>query len=130
MTWRRAGEFENTEVPKNDGFWEKFALASDKEKVDARIRTCKMCAHMNEWNICQKCNCWMPLKIKFEGALCPLQKWNEIPNPEAGIATDGSNMRINSFDSIKAAAPAPPPVEERIAELEEIIKKLQDGGNS
>jgi hypothetical protein len=90
---RKLGEFENAKVPQNDGFWEKFALA-DKEKVDSRIRTCKMCEYMTEWNICDQCNCWMPLKVKFEGSLCPLAKWKETPNYEAGVAEDGT--RINS----------------------------------
>lgn len=93
---RRPGEFENAKIPENDGFWEKFTLAN-KEKVDSRIRKCRMCEYLTEWNICEQCNCWMPLKIKFEGALCPLEKWDEVPNPQAGISTDGS--RINTFST-------------------------------
>lgn len=91
---RRFGEFENAKPPENDGFWEKFLLA-EKEKSDARIRKCRMCEYLTEWNICEKCNCWMPVKIKFEGAMCPLNKWDETPNPQSGISTDG--LKINNF---------------------------------
>ena len=71
---RRTGEFENAKPPENDGFWSKMTPAT-KEIVEQRIKKCKMCEELTEWNICEQCKCWMPLKVKFEGQSCPLDKW-------------------------------------------------------
>lgn len=71
---RRAGEFENAKIPENDDFWSKMKMSTKKD-VDNRIKKCKMCEELTEWNICEQCKCWMPLKVKFENQHCPLGKW-------------------------------------------------------
>jgi hypothetical protein len=97
---RKTGEFENAKAPDNDGYFEYFEKA-ESEKVKARTRKCKMCEYLTEWNICEVCNCWMPVKIQYEGTLCPLAKWDETPNYDANAAKENPAIKLQSEQTIE-----------------------------
>lgn len=46
-----------------------------------RYAICKQCDRLNKvLKVCKECNCFMPLKTKFQFAWCPIGKWGEDPN--------------------------------------------------
>jgi ribosomal protein L32 len=50
--------------------------ASD-ELAESRIAVCKTCPEFfSPTSQCKKCGCIMPVKVKFEAAKCPLDKWS------------------------------------------------------
>lgn len=43
-----------------------------------RYRTCKLCPQFDpSLKLCEKCNCFMPIKVQFKMFNCPLGKWEE-----------------------------------------------------
>jgi len=47
-----------------------------KSMQQERLNICKQCdQYFQMTNMCMKCACVVPLKVKFIAALCPLHKW-------------------------------------------------------
>ncbi len=46
------------------------------EIENKRGETCDNCEHREGFQ-CQKCTCFIPLKIKLSTESCPIQKWGE-----------------------------------------------------
>lgn len=44
----------------------------------ARLAICKTCPELTTLNRCQKCGCFMAVKVKLRGAHCPLGKWPQL----------------------------------------------------
>lgn len=45
-----------------------------------RYEICKSCDRFNNiLKICKECNCFMPVKTRFQFAWCPIGKWGEDP---------------------------------------------------
>jgi len=43
-----------------------------------RLSICKQCDEFFAMtNMCRKCGCVIPMKVKFAAAKCPLHKWEE-----------------------------------------------------
>lgn len=40
-----------------------------------RYDICKGCENLTSLKFCSKCGCFMPLKVRFDGASCPAKKW-------------------------------------------------------
>ena len=40
-----------------------------------RIETCKSCEHINKYDICRICKCYLPIKARIDTENCPLNKW-------------------------------------------------------
>lgn len=40
-----------------------------------RLKICKSCEHLTKLNVCSKCYCFIPAKIKIAKSQCPLKKW-------------------------------------------------------
>lgn len=54
---------------------------------ELRAGVCDRC-EFSEGFQCQKCTCFIPLKIKLSTESCPIQKWGEYHNPKNnGIPT-------------------------------------------
>lgn len=48
----------------------------DSTVSDKRMAICEQCPELFQLTKqCKKCACFMPLKTKFNGAYCPLEKW-------------------------------------------------------
>tara|TARA_R110002020_G_scaffold154369_1_gene334006 strand:- start:2 stop:190 length:189 start_codon:yes stop_codon:yes gene_type:complete len=45
------------------------------EDVDHRWAVCQACPELTTTNRCKQCGCFMKLKTKMKGAVCPLEKW-------------------------------------------------------
>jgi len=43
---------------------------------DARTECCDRCEH-SSGNQCQKCTCYIPLKVKLSTESCPIKKWGQ-----------------------------------------------------
>lgn len=51
-------------------------LIDNEDVVKERFNICKKCPELIAiTNQCKKCGCLMNLKIKLEGAKCPVGKW-------------------------------------------------------
>ncbi len=55
-------------------------LEYEKENEDIplakqRYEICKGCEHLTKLRFCGQCGCFMPLKVRIEGSVCPIQKW-------------------------------------------------------
>lgn len=49
---------------------------SPAELSKRRIEICNVCPENNKvFNVCQKCGCHIPNKVKYEQSTCPLNKW-------------------------------------------------------
>lgn len=56
----------------------KGAICSQEEE-DARMAICKKCQfYIPEKNRCQKCGCFLTLKLKLKAVSCPIRLWNAI----------------------------------------------------
>lgn len=52
----------------------------DKNIAQNRYNICKKCEYFSKTSRqCTKCFCFMPLKVKFIGSECPLEKWSALP---------------------------------------------------
>lgn len=40
-----------------------------------RINICQHCEHLSNLKFCNKCNCFMPIKVYFKFSKCPLNQW-------------------------------------------------------
>ncbi len=40
-----------------------------------RYEICKQCDELSSLKFCNKCGCFMPLKVRIESVSCPVQKW-------------------------------------------------------
>lgn len=55
-------------------------LEYEKENEDIplakqRYEICKGCEHLTKLRFCDKCGCFMPLKVRIQSVSCPIQKW-------------------------------------------------------
>ena len=49
------------------------------EQVATRISLCRSCEHLvPKINVCKKCGCFMPAKVRLKWASCPIGKWSAI----------------------------------------------------
>ena len=49
------------------------------EEVGKRIEHCRGCEHLlPKINVCRKCGCFMPAKVRLKWASCPIGKWAAI----------------------------------------------------
>jgi hypothetical protein len=49
---------------------------TSSELSKERIAICNICPENNKtFNICQRCGCYIPNKVKYEQSTCPLNKW-------------------------------------------------------
>jgi len=54
------------------------------EEVGKRIEHCKNCEHLvAKINICKKCGCFMPAKVRLKWASCPIGKWGKVDGAKA-----------------------------------------------
>lgn len=51
-----------------------------REVEEVRGNTCDTCVHSDGLQ-CQKCTCFIPLKIKLSTESCPVGAWGEYFNP-------------------------------------------------
>ena len=58
-------------------FFENFfsALVADKDIIDHRMSICSGCEFFNKQRRCEKCGCFMDLKIRIGSSTCPESKW-------------------------------------------------------
>jgi hypothetical protein len=42
-----------------------------------RYAICLDCEEISKIRTCNKCGCFMPLKVRLSGAECPIGKWNK-----------------------------------------------------
>jgi predicted Zn-ribbon and HTH transcriptional regulator len=48
-------------------------------EISKRISLCAKCENLvQKLNICKKCGCFMPAKVRLSGARCPIGKWEPI----------------------------------------------------
>ena len=48
-------------------------------EITNRINLCAKCENLVQTlNICKKCGCFMPAKVRLSGARCPIGKWEPI----------------------------------------------------
>jgi hypothetical protein len=51
----------------------------EKDQAQFRYTICKSCDNFNLLlKICNKCGCFMPVKVKVLNSECPLKKWNVV----------------------------------------------------
>lgn len=48
---------------------------SSEELRLSRLSICQDCSSYTSLKVCTECGCIMPLKVKFQNAVCPLNKW-------------------------------------------------------
>lgn len=54
------------------------APVDDGKISKIRYRTCKLCPQFDDnLKLCDKCGCFMPIKVQFKVFSCPLNKWEE-----------------------------------------------------
>nr|DAS94069.1 MAG TPA: protein of unknown function (DUF5637) [Caudoviricetes sp.] len=46
----------------------------EKEIALDRAMTCDTCPFKN-MNICSRCGCFLPMKVRYKGSTCPEGKW-------------------------------------------------------
>ena len=51
-----------------------LSAIADLETVDRRREICNNCEH-NKLNVCHKCGCFIPAKIRIKHIDCPANKW-------------------------------------------------------
>lgn len=45
--------------------------------AEERLAICRGCDQLSEHNLCKKCGCYMPIKVKMGWVDCPLKKWDK-----------------------------------------------------
>lgn len=57
--------------------WARRDLNRLSTLAHARLKTCSVCPHFNARlpDRCGQCGCYMPAKVQFEKARCPIGKW-------------------------------------------------------
>lgn len=51
-------------------------LLTEDKKIETRKETCANCEHLDTNSArCKLCGCYMNIKIRFDGAKCPANKW-------------------------------------------------------
>ena len=64
-----------------------------KKEHEARAWICKECPELVPLvEICKKCGCFMPAKVRLDFAECPMGKWSKITR-------DSEGRVINSEDN-------------------------------
>ena len=53
----------------------KFLNEPTSKMASDRLSICKGCPELSSWNICNKCGCVMPVKVRIPGMKCPIGKW-------------------------------------------------------
>jgi len=68
-------------------------LPNSKTIIQQRYEACKACEHfINLTKQCDKCFCFIPVKIMFNSASCPLDKWITVDNGLNGILRSEDKM--------------------------------------
>ncbi len=58
-------------------------LIARKDLAQERYNVCKTCpAFKPVVRVCNRCNCFMPVKVKFAQAACPAGRWPALGNVE------------------------------------------------
>ena len=57
-----------------------------------RYNVCKTCTNFSNLRLCKLCNCFMPVKVKFALAACPVGKWNMERDSERQQPTAYSDL--------------------------------------
>jgi len=62
--------------------------------VAVRIELCKACDRLNKLNFCSECGCFMPAKVRFKSASCPIGKWGRVETSQVpdNTLTTNSNQ--------------------------------------
>ena len=47
----------------------------NKEERNKRVKICKTCEQLSNIQICNQCNCFMPIKTWLKISKCPKEKW-------------------------------------------------------
>jgi hypothetical protein len=56
--------------------WDPSIEKASDDKASARFEICSSCPELLKISKqCKKCGCFMALKTKLEGAVCPIGKW-------------------------------------------------------
>lgn len=57
--------------------WKNFTFQNPTVEKEAkrRIGICVKCPDLNHRNICNKCGCYMPAKVRSPKSKCRLRKW-------------------------------------------------------
>ena len=72
----KAKIFSKTAYDVIKGFVSKGTLLVPKEVKKARIDICRDCNRFDpDHTRCRECGCFMPTKVKFSAARCPLKLW-------------------------------------------------------
>ena len=54
-----------------------MSLLASKEEFDYKMGICKQCSYYNSaLKLCNKCNCFLPAKLRLPRAECPMHKWD------------------------------------------------------
>ena len=49
---------------------------TDGTTAKIRYRTCKLCPQFDQEKLlCDRCSCYMPIKVQFVNTICPDDKW-------------------------------------------------------
>lgn len=51
---------------------------STEASAKARARMCDSCEHKTKMRQCSLCGCFLPLKVKYKDATCPIGKWENL----------------------------------------------------
>jgi len=55
---------------------QKLTKKADEEVQKERLDICMACEHLyTKMNICKKCGCYVPSKVKRINSFCPIKKW-------------------------------------------------------
>lgn len=56
--------------------WNAFPLVGGNRQLrDKRKPICETCKHLTISHFCEKCLCFMPIKVYLKDAHCPIGKW-------------------------------------------------------
>jgi len=55
---------------------QKIMKQANEDIQKQRLETCMACEHLyKKMNICKKCGCFVPSKVKKASSFCPIEKW-------------------------------------------------------
>ena len=77
-------------------------MFTSKDEYHRRYNICKLCERFDtKWKKCLDCGCFMPLKCKISGAMCPKGLWGivDVDAEEDNLETFGDpGLRIKFND--------------------------------
>ena len=61
-----------------------------------RYATCQQCEHwINATRMCGQCGCFMPFKVRFYNANCPVGRWSQERGSRSAVEPDLSTLAVS-----------------------------------